>query len=371
MSVIEMTDISRSYQMGGNELKVLKEITLNIEAGEFVAIMGPSGSGKSTLMQIMGLLDRPTSGRYCLLGRDVSRLSDDEGAVLRSQMLGFVFQLFNLLPRTSALGNVILPMIYTGQGHRAERGRELLQEMGLADRMHHQPNQLSGGQQQRVAIARALTNKPQVLFADEPTGNLSSEQAKDILELLRNLNQQGLTIVLVTHELEIAAYARRIIKLNDGVITEDKSHGFAPGDPVRIGNIPNAPVRGSAQHILNLKSPRFSLAEFKEHINSAFRAMAANKVRSALSVLGILIGVAAVIAMLAVGTGAQASIQARLLSLGSNVIMLFPGAPNTRGIMGAMRDYTRLTLEDAKAVKNASPYILDMYPEKSREVMSG
>jgi len=363
MPVIEMTTITRSYQMGGGELKALKEITLTIEAGEFVAIMGSSGSGKSTLMQIMGLLDRPTSGRYCLLGRDVSRLSDDEGAVLRSQMLGFVFQLFNLLPRTSALGNVILPMIYTGQGHRIERGRELLQEMGLADRMNHQPNQLSGGEQQRVAIARALVNKPLILFADEPTGNLSSEQAEDILQLLRDLNQQGLTVVLVTHELEIASYARRIIKLHDGEIIEDRPNASAPGKQVRVGSIPSVSVREDAQPILNLKTPRFSLAELKEHISSAFRAMVANKVRSILSVLGILIGVAAVIAMLAVGTGAQISIQARLRSLGSDVIMLFPGAPNTRGIMGAVGDSTRLTLEDAKAVKSASPYILDMYPE--------
>ena len=363
MSVIEMTDISRSYQMGGNELRVLKEITLNIEAGEFVAIMGPSGSGKSTLMQIMGLLDRPTSGSYRLLGCDVSHLSDDEGAVLRSQMLGFIFQLFNLLPRTSALGNVMLPTIYTGQGHRIERGHELLREMGLADRMNHQPSQLSGGQQQRVAIARALVNKPQVLFADEPTGNLSSEQAKDILRLLNDLNQQGLTIVLVTHELEIASYARRIIKLNDGVIIEDRPNASVPGKQVHLGSIQSVSVHGDVQPIFNLNSPRFSLAEFKEHIESAFRAVSANKVRSFLSVLGVLIGVAGVIAMLAVGEGAKESIQARLLSLGSNVIMLFPGAPNTRGIQGAVGSYSRLTLEDAKAVQNASPNISDIYPE--------
>ena len=354
MPVIQMTDISRSYQMGGGELKVLKDITLNIEAGEFVAIMGPSGSGKSTLMQIMGLLDRPTSGRYRLLGRDVSQLSDDEGAVLRSQAVGFIFQQFNLLPRTSALENVILPMIYTGQGHLKERGRELLRAMGLTERMAHEPNELSGGQQQRVAIARALVNKPQILFADEPTGNLSSEQTKDILQLLKDLNQQGLTVVLVTHDSEIAKSAHRIIRLHDGALIEDKSNAPAPEGQGQLG---------SAQLISNLESPRFSLAELREHIGSAFRAMAAHKVRSGLSVLGILIGVAAVIAMLAVGTGAQASIQARLLSLGSNVIMLFPGAPNTRGVMGAMGDYTRLALDDVKVVRNASPHISDIYGE--------
>ena len=363
MPVIEMTNITRSYQMGGGELKVLKEITLNIDSGEFVAIMGPSGSGKSTLMQIMGLLDRPTSGRYHLLGRDVSRLSDDEGAVLRSKVVWFIFQQFNLLPRTSALDNVILPMIYTGQGHLKERGRELLRATGLADRMEHQPNELSGGQQQRVAIARALVNKPQIVFADEPTGNLSSEQAKDILQLLKDLNQQGLTVVLVTHDPEIAAYARRIIRLHDGLIVEDKPHVSVLKEQGYLESGLSVSPKTTTQFISKLEFPRFTLAELKEHISSAFRAMAVHKVRSSLSILGVLIGVAAVIAMLAVGSGAQASIQARLASLGANVVMVFSGAPSSRGIMGAAGDYTRLTLDDANAVKSASPYICDMYPE--------
>jgi len=356
MTLIEMTDVERSYPMGGNRLKVLQRITLRIEEGEFVAIMGPSGSGKSTLMQIMGLLDRPTSGRYLLLGRDVSRLSDDETAVLRSRTIGFVFQLFNLLPRTSALANVMLPMIYSGQGHRQERGRELLAEVGLGDRMDHKSNQLSGGQQQRVAIARALANKPRILFADEPTGNLASDQAEEILRRLTELNRQGITTIVVTHEPDIAAYAGRVIRLKDGRIVEDKSNGS-----IQAGRAQGSPV--SVLPILKLEPPKFTLAELKEHVGSAFRAMAANKVRSTLSVLGVLIGVAAVIAMLAVGAGAQESIQARLASLGSNVIMLFPGAPSTRGVMGVVGDYTRLTLEDVKEVEKASPYIADIYGE--------
>ncbi len=366
--IIELTNVARSYQMGESELQVLKGITLAIDAGEFVAVMGPSGSGKSTLMQIMGLLDRPTAGRYCLLGRDVSRLSDDAGAVLRSQQLGFIFQLFNLLPRTSALDNVMLPMIYTGNGHRQERARELLATVGLADRLDHMPNQLSGGQQQRVAIARALVNRPRILFADEPTGNLALGQAEDILGCLTQLNRQGLTIVLVTHEPEIAASASRIIHLKDGLMVED-----TPNDPVPCAHgvaarLPAVLAQDTAYPTATVATPRFSLAEFKEHIHSALRAMAANKIRSALSVLGVLIGVAAVIAMLAVGTGARASIQARLASLGSNVVMLFPGAPNLRGIAGVVGDYTRLTLEDVTAVRQASPSIADIYGEVESNV---
>jgi len=363
--VIELTNVTRSYTMGGSELQVLKGITLSIEEGEFVAIMGPSGSGKSTLMQIMGLLDRPTSGHYCLLGRDVSHLSDDEGAVLRSQAIGFVFQMFNLLPRTSALGNVTLPGIYSGQRQLEERGRALLREVGLEDRTHHTPSQLSGGQQQRVAIARALINRPRILLADEPTGNLASEQSDDILQHLVHLNQQGLTTILVTHEPDIAAYARRIIQLKDGMLIEDVPNLPAQGNREHGSSVSALTVSSqvAVQSTITLESPRFTLVEFREHVSSALRAMAANKIRSTLSVLGVLIGVAGVIAMLAVGAGARESIQARLASLGSNVLMLFPGSPGVRGIQGAVGDYTRLTLDHVKAVQKASPDIADIYGE--------
>jgi macrolide transport system ATP-binding/permease protein len=366
MPVIELTHITRSYPMGEDTLTVLNGIDLNIDAGEFVAIMGPSGSGKSTLMQIMGLLDRPSSGRYALFGRDVSHLSDDEGAVLRSKALGFIFQQFNLLSRTSALDNVILPMIYASpQGNREERGRQLLQAMGLEDRMHHQPNQLSGGQQQRVAIARALVNNPKILFADEPTGNLASDQAEDILHYLKQLNRQGLTIILVTHDPQIAMHASRVIQIMDGQLTEDKlQDSIAIGKRQGSMTTPNITSADATLQILDLEPPQFSLAEFKEHIGSAFRAMAGNKIRSMLSILGVLMGVAAVIAMLAIGKGAEESIQNRLAGLGANVVMLFNGAPSVRGIRGAAgSSYTRLTLEDAKAVQKANPHIVDTYPE--------
>src|SRR5258706_13525715 len=221
MALIELDKICRSYWLAGGELKILKDISLTIEAGEFVAIVGPSGSGKSTLMQILGLLDRPTSGVYKLLGHDGSKLTDDEWAALRSKTIGFIFQMFNLLARTSTLDNVMLPLIYSGAPHRVERAKELLKDVGLMERIDHKPNQLSGGQQQRVAIARALVNRPKILFADEPTGNLASDQAEDILRQLELLNRSGITVIMVTHDPEIAAHARRIIHIKDGKVVAD------------------------------------------------------------------------------------------------------------------------------------------------------
>src|SRR6266481_4752016 len=222
MAQIELKGIGRSYLVGGAELKVLRDVTLAIDEGEFVAIVGPSGSGKSTLMQILGLLDRPTYGTYRLLGHDVSQLTDDEGAALRSKTIGFIFQMFNLLARTSTLDNVMLPMIYSGVPNREARAQELLKDLGLEDRMDHKPNQLSGGQQQRVAIARALVNRPKILFADEPTGNLASDQAEDILRQMDLLNRSGITVIMVTHDPDIAQHARRVIHIKDGRIVTDE-----------------------------------------------------------------------------------------------------------------------------------------------------
>ncbi len=362
MALIELKDIGRSYQVGGEELKVLRDVSVRIEEGEFVAIIGPSGSGKSTLMQILGLLDRPTYGTYKLLGVDVSALTDDQGAALRSRTIGFIFQMFNLLPRTSALDNVALPMLYAGTPNRDERARELLKDVGLADRMEHSPNQLSGGQQQRVAIARSLVNRPRILFADEPTGNLASDQAEDILKRLQLLNRAGITLIMVTHSPEIAAHAKRILHIKDGVIVSDEPNdetslqrnARAKSGPLVVDHA--IPIKSDSKIAIN--PPPFRFGEFKEYAHSALRAIAANKVRSALSMLGILIGVAAVIAMLAVGKGAQKAIETRLASLGSNLVMLRPGAPSVGGVRREVGSYSRLTLDDVKAIARANANIL-------------
>jgi macrolide transport system ATP-binding/permease protein len=355
MALFELEGITRSYMVGGGELKVLKGIDLTIEEGEFVAIMGPSGSGKSTMMQILGLLDRPTSGKYHLLGRDVSRLTDDEGAVLRSKTIGFIFQMFNLLARTSALDNVALPMIYSGAPDREKRSTEVLTMVGLQDRLDHAPNQLSGGQQQRVAIARALVNNPRILFADEPTGNLASAQAEEILRELQALNRGGITVIMVTHEPDIAAYAKRVIKIKDGVIVSDELNPQSPADAAAAasGGLAAAmkhQTRDESFAKYELVTPKLSFAEFGEYGASAMRAMAANKVRSALSMLGILIGVGAVIAMLAIGKGAQKAVEARIAGLGSNLVMLIPGSTSVGGVRGGAGSFSRLTPVDVKTI---------------------
>lgn len=221
--LIEITDIKRNFVLGNEIVYVLKGIDLKINKGEYVALMGPSGSGKSTLMNLLGCLDTPTSGHYVLNGKDVSKMKDDELAGIRNKEIGFVFQTFNLLPRTTALDNVALPMIYAGysKSDRTKRAEEVLKQVNLEDRMDHQPNQLSGGQRQRVAIARALVNKPSIILADEPTGNLDSKTSVEIMKLFGDIHAQGNTVILVTHEEDIAAYAHRVIRLRDGLIESD------------------------------------------------------------------------------------------------------------------------------------------------------
>ena len=225
--VIELSGIKKIYQVGGQEVAALAGIDLNIAKGEFAALMGPSGSGKSTLMNILGCLDRPTVGSYKLDGQEVATLSDDELAVTRNRRIGFVFQNFNLLSRISAADNVALPLVYAGVGcrEREEKAKKILDAVGLGDRAEHQPNELSGGQRQRVAIARALVNDPHIIMADEPTGNLDTKSTKEIMEIFEGLHQEGRTIILVTHEPDIAACASRQLLVRDGLITRDAGRG--------------------------------------------------------------------------------------------------------------------------------------------------
>ncbi|MCA4791959.1 ABC transporter ATP-binding protein [Myroides odoratimimus] len=222
--IIQVKDIKRDFKLGSETVYVLKGVNLEIAKGDYVALMGPSGSGKSTLMNILGCLDTPTSGSYYLDGKDVSALKDDQLAEIRNKHIGFVFQTFNLLPRTSALDNVALPMVYAGnsKAERNARAKEVLDQVGLSDRIDHHPNQLSGGQRQRVAVARALVNKPAIILADEPTGNLDTKTSVEIMSLFDEIHANGNTVILVTHEEDIAAHAHRIIRLRDGVIESDE-----------------------------------------------------------------------------------------------------------------------------------------------------
>jgi macrolide transport system ATP-binding/permease protein len=347
MALLELSHVFKRYQMGDTEVQALRDVSLSIDEGDFVAIMGSSGSGKSTLMHVMGLLDAPSEGSYKINGREVSKLSDDELAALRREELGFIFQQFNLLPRMSATENVGLPMLYSVGEIDEPKAQILLEKVGLGGRMLHRPNELSGGQQQRVAIARSLVNQPKIIFADEPTGNLDSVSEREIMTILKDLNAQGITVVVVTHEDEIGHQAKRVLRMKDGQILSDE----------RLQPLPHAK---SIAHTSPSPSERsvWHLRSIAQHFKQGAKTLAANKVRTALSMLGILIGVAAVVAMLALGRGAQNQIQAQLASLGSNLLVLRPGAlRGAGGVMGEVGSTTRLTQADAQAIQDQIPYI--------------
>jgi len=343
--MIELKDVHKTYQMGKVEVRALSGVSLKVSSGEFVAIMGPSGSGKSTLMHIMGLLDRPDSGSYHLGNREITRLGEDDLAILRNRFVGFVFQQFHLLPRMSALENAELPLIYAGKRNLKKKAEEELGKVGLADRLTHQPSELSGGQQQRVAIARSLVNDPLILLADEPTGNLDSRSQKEIMTVLKELNQQGKTIILVTHERDIAAYAKRIITMHDGKIASDQ-RVEEKGGVLRSEEIKDSLI----EKALSGKRKLTGEIKFLDYLRQAVFAMLSHKMRSFLSILGILIGVAAVIAMLALGQGAKESIEQQLASLGSNLLSVRPGSSRMHHVALEAGAVTRFTFSDVDAI---------------------
>jgi len=342
--VIELKNIFKSYQVTEEGLVVLNDVSLSIEPGEFVSIMGQSGSGKSTLLNIIGLLDAPSSGSYKIYGREVSGLTDDELAILRREVFGFVFQQFNLLPRMTALMNVELPLLYSKGTLNPQSAQKLLQQVGLSDRMTHRPQQLSGGQQQRVAIARALINSPKIILADEPTGNLDSSSGKEILSILRGLNEQGITVILITHEESIAKQAGRLIRIQDGKITSDE----------RLQKFSKIKDTKSS---FGSSASKLSITEFIEHFKEGIKTLLANKVRTALSILGILIGVAAVITMLALGTGAKKAVEEQLASLGSNLLVLRSGNIRVAGRSSSDASAVRIYMDDVTLIQQKVPAV--------------
>lgn len=341
--MIELRHVTKTYKMGTVEVQALRDVSLKIDPGEFVAIMGPSGSGKSTLMHIVGFLDRPDSGAYLLGGKDITELSDDELAILRNRLAGFIFQQFHLLPRISAVENAELPLIYAGRRHLKEKAHEKIKEVGLAQRESHRPNELSGGEQQRVAIARSLVNEPFIIFADEPTGNLDTKSEEEIIALLEDLNSKGKTIVMVTHEQEIAVRAQRIIRMRDGEVVADERKKTRRKKQVAMPDL-------SIEAILSESRQTLAQAAFIDHFRQALHAIVSHKMRSFLSMVGILIGIASVIAMLALGQGAKESITKQLASLGSNLLSIRPGASQMGGVALEAGAVTRFSLQDADAL---------------------
>ena len=360
-SVIEIDDLTRTYHVGDVDVHALRGVSLMIRRGEFVAIMGASGSGKSTLMSILGCLDRPTSGTYLFEGVDVAKLSEPELADIRGQRLGFVFQSFNLLTRTSAIENVALPLFYAstaprGRSQRFERARASLELLGLGDREHNTPGQLSGGQQQRVAIARALINSPSLLLADEPTGNLDTRTSHEIMETLTRLNREnGVTIVVVTHEPDVAAYTDRIVTMRDGKVLSDeavpKTASIADGTTHLTGAALKAAAKPDEAAAIS------TLAFALMVLSVAVQALNRNKMRSLLTMLGVFVGVAALIAMVAIGQGANDAVRKQIESLGTNLLVVQPGASTTSGVRAGVGSASTLTVSDTEAIRAEDPAV--------------
>lgn len=315
-ALLELSNIRRSYPSGEEQVEVLKGISLQIHAGEMVAIVGASGSGKSTLMNILGCLDKPTSGTYRIAGRDVSTLDSDALAQLRREHFGFIFQRYHLLSHLTAAQNVEVPAVYAGteRKRRLERAEELLQRLGLGDRVDYQPSQLSGGQQQRVSIARALMNGGQVILADEPTGALDSHSGDEVMAILHQLRDRGHTVIIVTHDPQVAAQAERVIEIHDGEIVRNP-----PSQKTQAG-------QGIAEPVVKTASGWSQFVSgFREALTMAWLAMAANKMRTLLTMLGIIIGIASVVSIVVVGDAAKQMVLADIRAIGTNTIDIYPG----------------------------------------------
>lgn len=315
--LIVIEKLRREYPAGEGTITVLKDVDLTIERGEMVAIIGASGSGKSTLMNLLGLLDSPTSGTYRVSGKDTSSLDSDELSALRREHFGFIFQRYHLLAELSALGNVEIPAIYAGRSRsdRRERAASILGRLGMGDRTHHRPGQLSGGQQQRVSIARALMNDAEVILADEPTGALDSKSGEDVLRILEDLNRDGKTIIIVTHDPSVAARAKRIIEISDGRIIADRQTQPTQPSPAIEESSPRKVASGLT----------VAVDRFREAFVMALKALQSHRLRSFLTMLGIIIGIASVMLVVALGTGSQQQILANISSLGTNTLEVFPG----------------------------------------------
>jgi macrolide transport system ATP-binding/permease protein len=356
--VIQLHGLRKDYRVGDHDLPVLKGITLNIEAGEYVALMGSSGSGKTTLMNLLGSLDHPTDGDYHLAGIDVSGLTPLELAAFRSQHIGFVFQNFNLLPRATALDNVMLPTIYASDGRSRreciEDATKLLESVGLGGRLDHMPNQLSGGERQRIAIARALMNRPKLLLADEPTGNLDTVTEQEILALFRQLNQEhGITLVVVTHDAEVAHEADRVVRMKDGLVAEDVRQRASTVDRSRLANSRAEPLREPAS--------AWSLPATWNAIVVAVLALRRNALRTVLTMLGVIIGVASVISTMELSAGASTAIEETVASMGASMLTISPGkASSTSGRQRPIQiipDDVVAVAEQCSAVKVAAPLV--------------
>lgn len=352
--LICLKSVRRDYPSGEGTITVLKNIDLIIEAGEMVAIVGASGSGKSTLMNILGCLDRPTSGSYSIRGRETGNLDADQLSELRRENLGFIFQRYHLLVELTALGNVEIPAIYAGksQSDRRSDAARLLGRLGMADRLDHRPGQLSGGQQQRVSIARALMNDAEIILADEPTGALDSASGDEVLRILDELHAEGRTVIIVTHDMSIARRAERIIEISDGAIISDRR---ADAAPVRKDDAIPSMVSGGASSLAGLAS------SLREALRMALLSMQAHKLRSFLTMLGIIIGIASVISVVALGQGSQQRVLQNISSLGTNTLEIFAGKD-----FGDIRSgkITTLVVSDAEALAKQS-YVAAVTPTVS------